>query len=137
MICFLNDGNSIFQIFLCGTMWGLNRFDRPPWTTAVLIPCSFLCGIGAAVVIWRGGERTKRVEEVREKLRAALLHNQPLEDGQLPQSLIRISRSRVNSEKNSLKGIEEEGRDVNDSTPRIDEHMIIPSDQNVKKSDHC
>ncbi|KAF8913998.1 hypothetical protein CPB84DRAFT_1840763 [Gymnopilus junonius] len=128
IICFLNDGNSIFQIFLCGTMWGLNRFDRPPWTTGVLIPGSFLCGIGAAVVIWRGGERTKRVEEVRERLRVALSQNGPLADGQLPQSLSRIPRSRVDSEKTSLKGITEEGRDTNDSTTNIDEHMIIPSD---------
>lgn len=26
-------GNSIFQIFLCGVMWGMDRFERPPWTT--------------------------------------------------------------------------------------------------------
>ncbi len=48
------------------------RFERPPWTTAVLIPGAFLCGIGAAVLIWRGGERTKRVGEVRERLQKAL-----------------------------------------------------------------
>lgn len=72
LICFLNDGNSLFQIFLCGTMWGLNRFQRPAWSTGILIPASFLCGIGAAVLIWRGGEKTKRVEEVRRRLRSAL-----------------------------------------------------------------
>jgi len=71
-ICFLNDGNSVFQIFLCGTMWGLNRFERPAWSTGILIPGAFLCGIAAAVLIWRGGEKTKRVEKVRERLRTAL-----------------------------------------------------------------
>lgn len=71
-------------------MWGLNRclfsrvkdiyninhsphsFQRPAWSTGILIPASFLCGIGAAVLIWRGGEKTKRVEEVRQRLRSAL-----------------------------------------------------------------
>lgn len=47
-------------------------FRRPAWSTATLIPASFLCGIGAAILIWRGGERTKRVEEIRKKLCDAL-----------------------------------------------------------------
>lgn len=50
----------------------LNRFERPAWTVGVLIPCSFLCGIIAAVLIWWGGQKTKRVAEVEERLRAAL-----------------------------------------------------------------
>lgn len=54
------------------------RFRRPAWSTGILIPAGFLCGIGAAVLIWRGGERTKRVEEVRERLRAALAAEAPV-----------------------------------------------------------
>lgn len=46
-ICVLNDGNSVFQWMLCGCMWGLDRFERPVWTTATLIPASFLCGVSA------------------------------------------------------------------------------------------
>jgi hypothetical protein len=75
---------------LCGTMWGLNRlavspsyfelfvtifppsFERPAWTTATLITFSFLCGIFAAIFIWRGGAKTKRVKEVEKRLRDAL-----------------------------------------------------------------
>ena len=26
IICCFNDGNSFFQVILCGTMWGLNRY---------------------------------------------------------------------------------------------------------------
>jgi len=77
--CLMNDGNSIFQIFLCGTMWGLNRFQRPAWSTGTLIPASFLCGITAGVLIWRGGENSKRVEKVRSRLRAALAEKHPLD----------------------------------------------------------
>ncbi|KAJ3566414.1 hypothetical protein NP233_g7021 [Leucocoprinus birnbaumii] len=65
-------GGETHRIILCGTMWGLNRFQRPAWSTGTLIPASFLCGIGAAIFIWRGGERTKRVDEIRQKLRNAL-----------------------------------------------------------------
>jgi len=72
IICCFNDGNSIFQVILCGTMWGLNRFDRPPWSTGILIPASFLCGIASAIFIWRGGKKTKRVEKVEQFLKNAL-----------------------------------------------------------------
>ncbi|CAK5263045.1 unnamed protein product [Mycena citricolor] len=77
LICCLNDGNSIFQIILCGTMWGLDRFQRPAWSTGILIPASFLCGIFSAVFIAIGGNHTKRVEKVRERLAAALAMDHP------------------------------------------------------------
>ena len=38
----------------------------------ILIPCSFICGIVAGVLIWRGGELSKRTEEVEAGLRGAL-----------------------------------------------------------------
>ncbi|KAK8849411.1 hypothetical protein IAR55_004743 [Kwoniella newhampshirensis] len=68
----LMDGNSFFQCILCGCMWGMNWHVRPAWTTGTLIPCSFLCGIGAAVLIWQGSVRTKKNVEVSQKLREAL-----------------------------------------------------------------
>ncbi|KAJ3789499.1 hypothetical protein GGU10DRAFT_260500 [Lentinula aff. detonsa] len=72
LICCLNDGNSIFQIILCGTMWGLNRFERPAWSTGILIPLGFICGIGSAVVIALGSAKTKRTAEVEQRLKDAL-----------------------------------------------------------------
>lgn len=47
-------------------------FQRPAWTTGTLIPASFLCGIGAAILIWRGGNQTKKIKEVEQRLREAL-----------------------------------------------------------------
>lgn len=77
-------------------------YTRPPWTTVscvlciislptrlcsrnplktlvvflplqgCLIPLSFLCGIGAAYVVWKGGQKTKKTEQVKDKLRSAL-----------------------------------------------------------------
>jgi len=57
-------------------MWGLNRFQRPAWSTGTLIPASFLCGIMAAVFIWRGGQKTKRTKQVEERLRLVLAMDQ-------------------------------------------------------------
>ncbi|CAE6435294.1 unnamed protein product [Rhizoctonia solani] len=71
-ICLYIDFNSVFQCMLCGCMWSMNRFERPAWTTGTLIPASFLCGIAAGVLIWRGGNQTKKVKEVEQRLREAL-----------------------------------------------------------------
>ncbi|KAG9126475.1 hypothetical protein FRC07_003291 [Ceratobasidium sp. 392] len=71
-ICLLIDFNSVFQVMLCACMWSMNRFQRPAWTTGTLIPASFLCGIAAGVLIWRGGNQTKKVKEVEQRLREAL-----------------------------------------------------------------
>ncbi|KIJ70056.1 hypothetical protein HYDPIDRAFT_121420 [Hydnomerulius pinastri MD-312] len=71
-ICLLNDGNSIFQVMLSSCMWALNRFNRPAWTTGTLIPASFLCGLVSAILIWYGGQQTRRTEQVEKRMRSAL-----------------------------------------------------------------
>jgi hypothetical protein len=53
-------------------MWSLNRFQRPAWTTSVLILFAFSCGIVSGILIWRGGKKTKRTERVEERLRRVL-----------------------------------------------------------------
>jgi hypothetical protein len=72
LICLLNDGNSVFQCMLAACMWSLNRFNRPAWTTGLLIPLAFGCGICSGVLIWQGGKKTKRTERVEERLRRVL-----------------------------------------------------------------
>ncbi|KAG1755596.1 hypothetical protein EDB19DRAFT_1842996 [Suillus lakei] len=71
-ICLFIDGNSAFQVMLSGCMWSMNRFERPAWTTGTLIPASFLCGIISAILIWRGGQLTRRTEKIENTLRTAL-----------------------------------------------------------------
>ncbi|KAF8238778.1 hypothetical protein L208DRAFT_1240824 [Tricholoma matsutake] len=115
LICLLTDGNSIFQVMLCGTMWGLNRFQRPAWTTATLITFSFLCGIFAAVFIWLGGKKTKLVEEVEERLREALQgSNQISQDGS----------SVPNAEKKMEDPTVE--KKMEDPVPVVEEIMMVP-----------
>jgi hypothetical protein len=53
-------------------MWSMNRFQRPSWTTSVLILFAFTCGIISGILIWRGGKKTKRTERVEERLRRVL-----------------------------------------------------------------
>ena len=72
---------------LAGCMWGLNRFVRPPWTTALLIPLAFGCGITSGVLIWRGGKKTKRTERVEERLRRVLEMDE-LEHALAPDSVL-------------------------------------------------
>ncbi|OJA13791.1 hypothetical protein AZE42_00522 [Rhizopogon vesiculosus] len=71
-ICLFVDGNSFFQVILSSSDSLQNRFERPAWTTGTLIPASFLCGIISGVLIWRGGQRTRRTEKIEQILRIAL-----------------------------------------------------------------
>ncbi|KAI0353601.1 hypothetical protein OH77DRAFT_1427291 [Trametes cingulata] len=71
-ICVCNDLNSFFQCLLSGTMWGLDRFQRPAWTTGTTLPAAFIAGIIAGVLIYWGGRKTRRTEQVEERLRMAL-----------------------------------------------------------------
>ncbi|KAF9464453.1 hypothetical protein BDZ94DRAFT_1161878 [Collybia nuda] len=113
LICLLSDGNSIFQACL------LNRFNRPAWTTGTLIPASFLCGIFAAVFIWRGGQQTKRVGEVEKRLREILDAETPPEvDGN---DLAGICRH----VSNRLPEPDIEEKVINDTT--IVGRMVIPT----------
>ena len=50
----------------------MNRFQRPAWTTSLLILFAFTCGIISGILIWRGGKKTKRTERVEERLRRVL-----------------------------------------------------------------
>ncbi|KAF9008972.1 hypothetical protein BDQ17DRAFT_1422154 [Cyathus striatus] len=110
-ICFLNDGNSVFQVILCGTMWGLNRFERPAWSTGTLIPQAFYA----------------RVEEVRERLRAALATQSPINNELRHASDSATSAPPENgylekaTQDSSLKVL-----GVNDSSVTVDEHMTVP-----------
>ncbi|CCM03162.1 uncharacterized protein FIBRA_05284 [Fibroporia radiculosa] len=76
-ICVMNDLNTFFQCLLSGCMWGLNRFQRPAWTTATTLPLAFVAGILAGFYIYWGSRQTKRVKEVTERLRMALAMERP------------------------------------------------------------
>jgi hypothetical protein len=56
--------NTVLQICLCGIMWGLNRFQRPGWTTGFLISLACIVGAAGGWMIFKEGKRVKKVEGV-------------------------------------------------------------------------
>lgn len=83
-----------------------------------MIPAGFLCGIGAAVLIWRGGERTKRVEEVRERLRAALSEKNHRQGGRTAEELTVASPTLLHPNFQ---------RKTDELSIVIDEQMVVPA----------
>ncbi|KAF9782328.1 hypothetical protein BJ322DRAFT_1075621 [Thelephora terrestris] len=135
MICCCIDGNSFFQVILCGTMWGLNRFQRPPWSTGILIPTSFLCGIASAVLIWQGGKKTKRVEKVEQFLKNALaMEEKPRAPNQgspllSPRATPRLPTSPLVNSPITASGTDrDEKRDVDSM---VIESMIVPPHEDI------
>ncbi|KAI9448157.1 hypothetical protein H4582DRAFT_1898905 [Lactarius indigo] len=140
-ICLLNDGNSVFQCMLAACMWSMNRFDRPAWTTSLLIPLAFGCGIASGVLIWRGGKKTKRTERVEERLRRVLEMDESQQaistDGMMAKLQGVFNRNNLESKERGgspgEKPVEHPGNGVRtqDSSIRapgikIEEEMIIP-----------
>lgn len=56
--------NTILQICLCGVMWGLNRFNRPGWTTGLLISLACIVAMAGGYMGFREGKAVKKIEGV-------------------------------------------------------------------------
>ena len=71
IVCLL-DCHSLLQGALGGCTWGIKYTHRPTALTATLISCSLSCNAVAGLLIYIGGRRTKKREEVERRLRIAL-----------------------------------------------------------------
>lgn len=71
-IVILLDCHSCLQASLGGTTWGIYYKNRPTSVTATIITFSLSCNAVAGILIWLGGSRTKKKEEVERLLRIAL-----------------------------------------------------------------
>jgi hypothetical protein len=66
--------NTFAQCALCGIMWGLNRYDRPSWTTGFLVAIACIIAMIGGLVMFLEGKKVKGIEGVpltdqdREKL---------------------------------------------------------------------
>lgn len=130
----------------------MNRFQRPAWSTSVLILFAFTCGIISGILIWRGGKKTKRTERVEERLRRVLEMDE-LQHALAPETVLGklqdaiARRTTGNKDKNGSGSSEKVGESnpggpngrtnrpdyastVNSSvrTPgiRIEEEMVVP-----------
>lgn len=71
IVCLL-DCHSMLQGALGGCTWGIKYTHRPTALTASLITCSLSCNAMAGLLIYIGGRKTKKREEVERRLRIAL-----------------------------------------------------------------
>ncbi|TKX23497.1 hypothetical protein C1H76_4567 [Elsinoe australis] len=64
-VIWCNVWNTFFQACLCGFMWGMNRYDRPSWSTGLFV--ALACGIAGVggITMFVQGKRVKKVEGVR------------------------------------------------------------------------
>ena len=59
--------NTFFQCCLCGFMWGMNRYARPPWSTGLFVALAcIIAGVGG-IVSFIEGKHVKKVEGVPPK----------------------------------------------------------------------
>ena len=59
-----NVWNTFFQGCLCGFMWGMNRFDRPSWSTGLFIALACIVSGVGGIMSFNEGKKIKRVEGV-------------------------------------------------------------------------
>lgn len=82
--------NTFLQGALSGIMWGLNRYNRPAWTTGFLVAIACIVAAAGGIMVFLEGKKVKKVEGVpvsekdREKLRRdremGILHFNNLKD---------------------------------------------------------
>jgi hypothetical protein len=59
--------NTFLQCCLCGFMWGMDRYARPPWSTGLFVALAcIIAGIGG-IVSYIEGRRIKKIEGVPPK----------------------------------------------------------------------
>jgi len=61
--------NTFGQCALCGIMWGMNRYDRPSWTTGFLVAFASIVAMVGGWVEFSEGKKVKAVEGVPLKQR--------------------------------------------------------------------
>ena len=56
--------NTFLQAVLCGFMWGLNRYNRPSWSTGTFVALACIVAALAGLMVFKEGKRVKAVEGV-------------------------------------------------------------------------
>jgi len=56
--------NTFAQCALCGIMWGMNRYDRPSWTTGFLVAIACIIAMVGGLEMFLQGRKVKRIEGV-------------------------------------------------------------------------
>lgn len=60
-----NVWNTLFQVCLCGFMWGMSRFDRPSWSTGLFIGLSCIVSSIGGIMSFIEAKKIKKIEGVQ------------------------------------------------------------------------
>jgi hypothetical protein len=60
-VVWCNMWNTIFQGCLAGCMWGMNRFNRPSWTTGLFVALACVVAGAAGYMVFRETRRVARL----------------------------------------------------------------------------
>ncbi|KAH8782883.1 hypothetical protein F5883DRAFT_537273 [Diaporthe sp. PMI_573] len=72
--------NTLFQCVLSGVMWGMNRFNRPSWSTGLFVALGCIVAAVGGIVMFIEGKKVKSIEGVplTDRDRARLQRDQEL-----------------------------------------------------------
>jgi hypothetical protein len=71
-VIWMNAWNTFFQACLCGFMWGMNRYNRPSWSTGLFVAIAcIVAGLGG-IMMGIEGKKVKKVEGVPPKVAAII-----------------------------------------------------------------
>lgn len=72
--------NTLFQCVLSGVMWGMNRYDRPSWSTGLFVALGCIVAAVGGLVMFFEGKKVKSIEGVplTDRDRARLERDQEL-----------------------------------------------------------
>lgn len=56
--------NTFLQAVLSGLMWGLNRYDRPSWSTGVFVALACIVAAAGGIMVFVEGKRVKGIEGI-------------------------------------------------------------------------
>lgn len=59
--------NTLFQAVLSGFMWGMNRVDRPGWSTGLFVALACIVGGAGGGMVWWEGKKVKQIEGREEE----------------------------------------------------------------------
>ncbi|KAB5511188.1 hypothetical protein GE09DRAFT_982293, partial [Coniochaeta sp. 2T2.1] len=57
-------GNTFLQAVLCGFMWGMDRYDRPSWSTGLFVALACIIAAVGGIVSFIEGKKVKSIEGV-------------------------------------------------------------------------
>jgi hypothetical protein len=79
-VIWMNVWNTFFQCCLCGFMWGMNRYNRPSWSTGlfVALACT-VAGLGG-VMMFIEGKKVKKVEGIPVSAEERKVRGLPIQD---------------------------------------------------------